>query len=86
MAPSGLPSSRASLSLKRQSSIGGRHGPSKGVDRKIIELHIRKIIEFLSLRNYPNCVSFKMLSQPSSKDFIDITLFLIREVDPTSNK
>ena len=83
MAPSGLPSSRASLSLKRQSSIGGRHGPSKGVDRKIIELHIRKIIEFLSLRNYPNCVSFKMLSQPSSKDFIDITLFLIREVDPT---
>lgn len=82
IAPRASLAPNSSLSMRRQSSIGGRF-QGKGNDaKKQSDANIRKIIEFLSSRKYPSTVTFKMLSQPTVKDFQDITIFLIRVIDP----
>ena len=85
--------------MRRQSSIGanmfqngrvaptGQQARSKDPrpieDKKYIELTIRKIIDYLTNNSYPHHISPKILSQPTSKDFCDVTYFLIQCVDPT---
>lgn len=51
-------------------------------DRAFMNQAIRSLIEYLSEHNFNSAISPKILTRPTTKQFQDIVLFLLRQVDP----
>jgi kinetochore protein NDC80 len=79
---------------RRQSSIPGRRGPSMAHggrrtdsrplhDRAFMQTCTKDIVSFVLQNGYSMPISPKILTNPSSRDFQNIFLFLVRYVDPS---
>jgi kinetochore protein NDC80 len=66
-------------------SSGARVDPRPVSDKNFMNASIRLLLNFLMESGYDSSISPKILARPSSKDFNNITTFLLRKVDPNFN-
>jgi kinetochore protein NDC80 len=66
----------------RGSVVSGRADPRNITDKRFIHASIRSLIDYLTMHNYDNSISPKILTNPSTKDFNNIVQFLFRQIDP----
>lgn len=64
-------------------SRGMRTDPRQLNDRHYMQECVKNLISFVIERGYEQPLSPKILTNPSSKDFQHIFLFLVRRIDPT---
>lgn len=64
-------------------SRGIRQDPRPLTDRSYIHQSVKTLITFLVDHGYDSQVSVKTLTNPSSKDFVSVFLFLMQRIDPT---
>lgn len=77
--------SSGAAAASRRSTAGGRHiksDPRPLADKAYQNQGIRALIKYLSEHAYDNPISPKILTHPTSKDFVNIVSFLFRQVDP----
>ncbi len=73
---------RKSSIQPRSSVVAGRNDPRNITDKRFIHGSIRSLIDYLTMHNYDNSISPKILTNPSTKDFNNIVQFLFRQIDP----
>ena len=66
----------------RGSVVSARADPRNITDKRFIHASIRSLIDYLTVHNYDNSISPKILTHPSTKDFNNIVQFLFRQIDP----
>lgn len=70
-------------SATRGSVVSSRTTDPRNItDKRFIVASIRALIEYLTIHNYDNSISPKILTNPSTKDFNNIVQFLFRQIDP----
>lgn len=69
-------------STGRGSIVSSRTDPRNITDKRFIHASIRALIDYLTMHNYDNSISPKILTNPSTKDFNNIVQFLFRQIDP----
>lgn len=79
---SSLGTTRKSSIQPRSSVVTGRSDPRNITDKRFIHASIRSLIDYLTMHNYDNSISPKILTNPSTKDFNNIVQFLFRQIDP----
>lgn len=73
---------KSSVHSTRGSIASSRTDPRNITDKRFIHSSIRALIDYLTMHNYDNCISPKILTNPSTKDFNNIVQFLFRQIDP----
>jgi kinetochore protein NDC80 len=73
---------RNSSSIQLRGSIATRTDPRNITDKNFIGTSVRILLDYLTEHNYPQVISPKILTRPSSKDFNNIILFLFLQIDP----
>ncbi|KAJ8908493.1 hypothetical protein NDN08_005202 [Rhodosorus marinus] len=86
---SGRRSSTMNGSIRRSSQMVSRTGqaqltdPRHLQDKSSMASSVRNLICYLSEHGFDHAISPKLLSNPTSKDFQHILIFLLRQIDPS---
>lgn len=79
---------RPSNSIRQSTAFGSgsrslRQDPRPLTERPFIQRSVKSIMEFLMKHQYDAQISTKALTNPTTKDFIYVFLFLMHQIDPT---